>query len=370
MHFANEIVKPSVEHKFSKQTPQNWVNAALKELDGGELEKLVFENAGLLFKPYNTHADVLLPLISPLPVSAQPFSNPRQWINMPKVLVEDSKEANATALFHLQNGADGIYFEMKDPSAKAKQLLDKIELPYCSVSFLVNEASIDFLQSFVSFAESKFDRSKISGTIFCKNYPGSFDVNQFRGWKSFRASGLIIEQHPDSATEIAEALDDAVNRMEILLGKGWKIEEAAMQISFSVIIGADFFLEAIKLRVLRALWGTILHAYQINSDSPVFIHAISKSEVKANFQPHGNLIKETFSALSAIIGGCDGLTVEPEDEKNTMMNRVARNTSSVLRDESFLSRVSDPLAGSYFVESLSNQLAEKAWKRFQDLTKK
>jgi len=158
--------------------------------------------------------------------------------------------------------------------------------------------------------------------------------------------------------------------MEILLGKGWKIEEAAMQISFSVIIGADFFLEAIKLRVLRALWGTILHAYQINSDSPVFIHAISKSEVKANFQPHGNLIKETFSALSAIIGGCDGLTVEPEDEKNTMMNRVARNTSSVLRDESFLSRVSDPLAGSYFVESLSNQLAEKAWKRFQDLTKK
>ena len=359
-----------MEHIFSDQTAQNWVNAALKELEGGQIEKLVFEKAGLSYKPYYTNEDVSLPLMSPLPISAQPYGNPRQWINMPKVLVADSKEANAVALLHLQNGADGIYFEMKDPSTKAKQLLDKIELPYCTISFLVSGASTNFLESFARFAESKFDTSKITGNFFWQNYPSSFDANQFRGWKSFRASGLIIEQQPDAAIEIAQALDEAVNRMEVLLGKGLKIEEAARQISFSVVIGTDFFLEAIKLRTLRALWSTILHAYQIKSDPNVFIHAISSLEVKENFQPHGNMIKETYSALSAILGGCDGLTVEPEDDKNSMMNRVARNTSSVLRDESFLSRVSDPLAGSYFIESLTTQLAEKAWKRFQDLTKK
>ena len=80
-------------------------------------------------------------------------------------------------------------------------------------------------------------------------------------------------------------------------------------------------------------------------------------------------MKETYAAMAAILGGCDALTIEAEEEGNTMMNRIARNTSSILDEESFLSKVADPLAGSYYIESLTKQLAEKAWAKFKELAK-
>jgi methylmalonyl-CoA mutase len=119
---------------------------------------------------------------------------------------------------------------------------------------------------------------------------------------------------------------------------------------------------------LRALWNLILVAYQVNSSNPLFIYAVSNARVSAAFQPHGNLIKETYAAMAAIMGGCDGLTLEPEDYTNSTMVRMARNTSSVLRAESFFSLVADPLAGSYLVEQLTKELADEAWKKFQLLT--
>ena len=78
------------------------------------------------------------------------------------------------------------------------------------------------------------------------------------------------------------------------------------------------------------------------------------------------MLKSTSAALAAILGGCDALTVQPENE-NPMMARIARNVSSILREESHLSKVADPTAGSYYLESLTNQLAINAWKKFQNI---
>jgi methylmalonyl-CoA mutase len=147
------------------------------------------------------------------------------------------------------------------------------------------------------------------------------------------------------------------------------LEEAFQQIAFSISTGNDFFLEIAKLKALRACWQNIERAYGIQNSKPIFIHAISPAWINAAYQPHGNLIKETYSGLSSILGGCNGLTIEPEDYHNTTMNRMARNTSSVLREESFLSQVADPLAGSYFIESITQALAKQSWKKFQELAK-
>jgi methylmalonyl-CoA mutase len=73
--------------------------------------------------------------------------------------------------------------------------------------------------------------------------------------------------------------------------------------------------------------------------------------------------------MAAIAGGCDSITIEPEDATNETMNRMARNVSSILRDESHFSKVADPTAGSYYIDSLTEQLSEKAWSKFQSLMK-
>lgn len=81
--------------------------------------------------------------------------------------------------------------------------------------------------------------------------------------------------------------------------------------------------------------------------------------VKEAYQPHGNLIYATFAAVAGILGGCDRLTIVPENASHPTQIRVARNVSSILREESFLSKVADPLAGSYFIDSVVEQIVEK-----------
>jgi methylmalonyl-CoA mutase len=87
--------------------------------------------------------------------------------------------------------------------------------------------------------------------------------------------------------------------------------------------------------------------------------------VNESYQPHGNMLKGTTSSIAAVCGGCNSLTVYCEDESNTMMQRMARNTAVILKEESYLSKVADPLAGSYALEAMINDLAKESWKRFQ-----
>ncbi len=363
-------MKPSVKHFFSSRNLQSWEIAAIKELEGiGSIEKLTFEKAGLKMKPYYTAEDATSSQLPPLQSSMASYTDARHWVNMPKVLVEDEKEANALALFHLQNGADGIYFVLNGSSAKPETLLDKIELPYCSVSFLATSTHAPFLASFHAYAEKKYDKNQINGNIYWNSNPDYDLVKKFKNWKGYQSRGIIVASQSKAEDEIANALNNAVGEIEKLLSADLSIEEAFSQVSFSFSIGNDFFLEAIKLRVVRVLWSSIASAYNIQLEKPVFIHALSPAWVNPAFQPHGNLIKETYSAFASILGGCNGLTLDLEVQDHPMMSRVARNISSVLREESFLSLVADPLAGSYFVESVSHQLAEKSWGKFQELTR-
>jgi methylmalonyl-CoA mutase len=361
-------VKQSVEHKFTVQTPQNWAEAATKELEDGKLlSSLTVKKSGITLKPYYTSEDCGAESVGTLPVSTKNYGAPRHWINMPRILAEDAQQANTWALLHLQNGADGIYFHLKNPSIKVEQLLDKVELHYCSINFLVNEHSIEFLDSYFAFAEAKFSNRKIMGNLFWEGGSVGSIVQKFKQWELFHAGGLQVPYDSSAANQLANALKEGVDRIESFHQIGLSVDESARHVCFSVELGNDFFIEAIKLRVLRTLWHNILGAYQVKKAKPVFIQAISSAWSPASFQPQGNLIKETYCAMAAILGGCDGLTIEPEDITNATMVRMARNVSSVLREESFLSAVADPLAGSYFIESATKQLAEEAWGIFQKL---
>ncbi len=361
MEQSNSIfVEQSFAPNFPPQTIKNWQEAASKELEKGQsLTELVMSKHGVTIKPYYTEEDLPNVPLRPLPPSANAYSGARHWANMPKVLVDDEDKANQEALAHLQKGADGILFEIVATQANPEKVLADIELQYCTVSFIGNQTSIHFLHSFCAYAEKKFDSSQLTGAIFWQTKPHFDVVKRYSGWSSFHTCGIAFESHATVSEEIATAASMAIDCVGKLREMGCSQKDALTQIAFYTSVNTDFFIEIAKLRALRQLWGDVSGVGNEGSAEPLYLHAISTSYVNAAYQPHGNLIKETYSAMSAILGGCDGLTIEAEDRLNSTLVRIARNTSSILREESFLGQVADPLVGSYSINSLTDQLVKQ-----------
>jgi methylmalonyl-CoA mutase len=230
-------------------------------------------------------------------------------------------------------------------------LLQSIEWTYCSLNFLAKNDSKEIVKALSQFLGKM--KEPTHGAFFATDTV----TTAFHG--SFRFSGHIISHQETAAAELAEGIIS----IERLLGS--KLAERAMQVAFSMTIGTDFFLETAKLRALRALWGKLLEKKGGDPSSPLFIHGWSPTWLNEAYAPHGNMLKSTSASMAAILGGCDSLTVEPEDLSNAMMARAARNVSNVLREESHLSKVADPLAGSYFIEDLTSQLVKQAWNQIE-----
>lgn len=337
---------------FSKQSIESWVEAAKQELNGeNPFEKLSFSENGLAIKPYYTRAD-RKSTASSLPVSNNVYLGARTWHNMPKVLVENAKAANEQALLHLQNGADGILFEIIYPQTSAAELLSGIQLNYCRVSFLLGIDCVSFVDEFIKQTEKGYDVNELSGCFFWK---GAIDytVAAKLNWPLFHSCGIKVESIENIIEEIRKALSIANEAQRLLMAQGCSVSQASQKICFSVSVSANFFTSIAKLKALRALWADMA------GTQAVCIHVQSVPFSKETYQPHGNLIYETYAAMAGVLGGCDQLTVIPEHASQLTMVRMARNVSSILREESYLSKVADPLAGSYFIDSLVEQIIEK-----------
>ncbi len=350
---------------FAQQTVQNWEEAARKELEAGQsLENLVQTKDGLSIKPYYSKADRSQSATTPLPESNDEFGGARHWVNMPKVLADDAATANQLALLHLQNGADGILFEINRADTSVEVLLNGIELPYCSTFFVVSANTASILENFLAYAEKNYASTSIKGGIFWKEAIDFTIAAKFKNWPAFKSCGLIEITKNDRTETIAHVLQQGIQTCQWLERNGYTAQQAYQSIAFSCAIGNDFFLSIMHLRVLRQIWSNLAPT----QEGTTFIHANSTVWIQPAYQPHGNLIKETYAGMAAVLGGCDGLTIEPEDTNQSMMVRMARNISSILREESFLAQVADPLAGSYFVDSITTQFAEAVSKKLNQTT--
>jgi len=355
------MVKNNPDFEFPIPSFEEWLDIARQELDGVDpLKKLSLEKGSLTIKPYYQSREDNSQLDFRLNPAINPYYGARGWLNTPRIPILDEKQANELALHFLNTGADGILFEPFKANIQFDRLLDQIKPEYCSLSFLIrNEAAINTSDFFTWASTNKFTNS-VTGCIFSEATPSiKTDV-----LKNYRYLGIIVDPEKNAEDEIVTALEKSVAVIEAIT-KQVQVESSIEQVAFSVSVGSDFFLEIAKLRALRNLWYQVQGAYGVKKIKPVHIHATSSSWNKDAFQPHGNMINSTMSALSAILGGCDSLTIEPEDPDNKMMGRIARNVSSILREESYLSKVADPVAGSYYLDSLVAELSENAWQKFQ-----
>ena len=272
-----------------------------------------------------------------------------------------------------------------------KILFDGIPLKEMSVSMTMNGAVIPILASFIVAGEEQgCSRAELSGTIqndilkefMVRNtyiYPPEpsmrivadiieYTAKEMPRFNSISISGYHMQEAGATLVqELAFTLADGREYVRAALAKGLNVDDFAGRLSFFFAIGMNFFMEAAKLRAARLLWSRIMEEFKPQKASSLMLrtHCQTSGVSLQEQDPYNNVIRTAYEALSAVLGGTQSLHTNALDEAMALPTdfsaRIARNTQLILSHETGVTKVVDPLAGSYYVESLTNELAEKAW---------
>ncbi|MBD9491331.1 methylmalonyl-CoA mutase [Ensifer sp. ENS11] len=278
-----------------------------------------------------------------------------------------------------------------------KILFDGIPLEEMSVSMTMNGAVIPILASFIVAGEEQgVSRGKLSGTIqndilkefMVRNtyiYPPEpsmrivadiieYTAKEMPKFNSISISGYHMQEAGATLVqELAFTLADGREYVRAALAKGLNVDEFAGRLSFFFAIGMNFFMEAAKLRAARLLWTRIMTEFEPKKPSSLMLrtHCQTSGVSLQEQDPYNNIIRTAFEAMSAALGGTQSLHTNSFDEAIALPTefsaRIARNTQLILQHETGVTKVVDPLAGSYYVESLTNELAEKAWALIEEI---
>gem|GEM_PF-131775 len=331
--------KTSLSKIFGNASRTDWLNAAAKENEGKNPDETLKWKVGTLEgRAYYDKSDRPEQAFQLKP-SQNPYLGSRAWNNLPLVTVKAEKEANQIALNHLKNGADGILFDIRNSAnCNLHVLLEAIEWPYCMIGLIANDTSINTLNSIPALVQKKNWKAELlTGFILWESNAQRL-VKDFNTLAQFNTTGIFVQDSTDILSQLATA---------IAIGL-----QAKTNVAFSVSVGTDFFIEQAKVKALRAIWSEI-------SSQEIFIHVRSNPWISESFQPHSNMLKSTTAAMAAIAGGCDALTIYAEQESDTNMNRIARNVSNILREESHFNKVADATAGSYYIDALTQEIIKQ-----------
>ncbi|MEI8339939.1 MAG: methylmalonyl-CoA mutase family protein [Verrucomicrobiota bacterium] len=182
------------------------------------------------------------------------------------------------------------------------------------------------------------------------------------------------ESGANAVQELAFSIAKGAEYLRELSSKGLSVDDVAPRMRFSFTVGSNFFMEIAKLRAARLLWARIVKAFGGSEASQrMTLHVRTALFNKTVCDPYVNMLRTTAEAFSAVLGGVDSLHVGPFDDAfrltDDFSRRIARNTQLILQKEAQLARVIDPAGGSWYVESLTEQLARKAWALFQEVEK-
>ncbi|MFZ1661559.1 MAG: methylmalonyl-CoA mutase [Paracoccaceae bacterium] len=278
-----------------------------------------------------------------------------------------------------------------------KILFDGIPLDQVSVSMTMNGAVIPVLASFIVAGEEQgVDRSLLSGTIqndilkefMVRNtyvYPPEpsmrivadiieYTAKEMPKFNSISISGYHMQEAgANLVQELAFTLADGREYVKTALARGMNVDEFAGRLSFFFAIGMNFFMEAAKLRAARFLWHKIMSEFSPKKPGSLMLrtHCQTSGVSLQEQDPYNNVIRTAYEAMAAVLGGTQSLHTNALDEAMALPTefsaRIARNTQLILQEETGITNVVDPLAGSYYVEKLTADLAEEAWKLIEEV---
>ncbi len=278
-----------------------------------------------------------------------------------------------------------------------KILFDGIPLDKMTVSMTMNGAVLPILAGYVVAAEEQgVDESQLAGTIqndilkefMVRNtyiYPPEpsmrivadiieYTARRMPKFNSISISGYHMQEAGATAVqELAFTIADGLEYVRAALARGLTIDEFAGRLSFFFAIGMNFFMEVAKLRAARLLWARVIGQFdpQKPGSSMLRTHCQTSGVSLTEQDPYNNIVRTTVEALAAVLGGTQSLHTNSFDEAIALPSefaaRVARNTQLILAEETGVTKVVDPLGGSYYVEALTASLAEEAWKLIEEV---
>ncbi len=278
-----------------------------------------------------------------------------------------------------------------------KILFDGIPLDKMSVSMTMNGAVIPVLAMFIVAGEEQgVDQALLSGTIqndilkefMVRNtyiYPPApsmrivadiieYTAKKMPRYNSISISGYHMQEAGATADqELAFTIADGLEYVRSALAAGLDVDEFAGRLSFFFAIGMNFFMEIAKLRAARLLWHRVMSEFEPKKPQSLMLrtHCQTSGVSLTEQDPYNNVVRTAVEAMAAVLGGTQSLHTNAFDEAlglpTEFSARIARNTQLILAEETGITNVVDPLGGSYYIESLTDELADKAWALIQEV---
>jgi methylmalonyl-CoA mutase len=359
---------------FSAVSSKQWKQKIQFELDGADYNKTLIWNSpeDIQVKPFY-HKDESV-------ASFDLKTTATQFRICQNIFVRDIEKSNKRAIDSINRGAESLRFTIEDDKIDLSKLLQSIDINSTNIYFNLSFLSTDFVKKIDAFATEKKARIYCNldpvgqlakeGNWFATKEKTNFDtINELlkvpplgvRGLISINSS-LYQNAGANMVQQIAYSLAHA---NEYFNG----LTTISQPIVFDVSVGTNYFFEIAKLRALRLLFNLIAKEYNHNFDCHLLVSPTKRN--KTIYEYNINMLRTTTECMSAILGGADAIINLPYDglyhKDNEFSDRIARNQLLILKHESHFDKVNNPADGSYYIESLTNQLSEKALTLFKDI---
>ncbi|ACY33072.1 MULTISPECIES: methylmalonyl-CoA mutase [Comamonas] len=411
--------------EFAPADLQAWNKAANKAAPGGDINNLNWVTPdGITVKPLYTAEDTAdLPFTNTLPGFAPYIRGPqatmyagRPWTIRQYAGFSTAEESNAFYRKALAAGGQGVSvaFDLAthrgydsdhprvtgdvgkagvaiDSVEDMKILFNEIPLDKVSVSMTMNGAVLPVLAGYVVAAEEQgVSQDQLAGTIqndilkefMVRNtyiYPPKpsmkiiGDIIEYTSqnmpkFNSISISGYHMQEAgANQALEMAFTLADGKEYVKTAIAKGMDVDAFAGRLSFFWAVGMNFYLEVAKMRAARLLWCRIMKGFDAKNPKSLMLrtHSQTSGWSLTEQDPYNNVVRTTIEAMAAVFGGTQSLHTNALDEAIALPTefsaRIARNTQLIIQEETHITNVIDPWAGSYMMEKLTQEMADKAW---------
>jgi len=361
---------------FEAVSSKQWKQQIQYELKGADYnETLVWESPeGIKVKPFYHNDDSEVSE----EVNLNPITPSKPFAIVQNIFVHDVRKSNARALETLQRGAESVRFTLENDSVSIEELMQNLPLENVNYYFNLPFLSVEFSNKINEFA------SKNKAKIFIQNDPiGQLakDGNWFENLeKDFEKLNTIASKTTVPFLTISSGIyqnagANIVQQLAYTLAQANeyfnRIPAINQPITIEVAVGTNYFFEIAKLRALRLLFNTLAAEYNHNFDCHIIATPTKRN--KTLYDYNVNMLRTTTECMSAILGGADAVANLAYDaiyhKDNEFGDRISRNQLLVLKHESYFDKVNNPADGAYYIENLTEQLAEKALELFKDIEK-
>nr|WP_315465065.1 methylmalonyl-CoA mutase [uncultured Rhodoferax sp.] len=417
--------------EFKTATLEAWAKAAAKSAPGGNVDALNWITPdGIAVKPLYTAADTAdLKHADTLPGFEPYLRGPqatmyavRPWTIRQYAGFSTAEESNAFYRKALAAGGQGVSvafdlathrgYDSEHPRVTGdvgkagvaidsvedmKILFDQIPLDKVSVSMTMNGAVLPVLAGYVVAAEEQgVSQDQLSGTIqndilkefMVRNtyiYPPApsmriigdiigYTAKNMPKFNSISISGYHMQEAgANQALELAFTLADGKEYVKTAIASGLDVDDFAGRLSFFWAIGMNFYLEVAKMRAARLLWCRIMKGFDAKNPKSLMLrtHCQTSGWSLTEQDPYNNVVRTTIEAMAAVFGGTQSLHTNSFDEAIALPTefsaRIARNTQLIIQEETHITNVIDPWAGSYMMEKLTQDMADAAWKIIEEV---